>query len=275
MKLKSFNTYVINLEKDKHKWEKMQSNFKNTHIKLIRFNAIYGANLTEDDKNFKQNHITKKCNLICTDGIIGCGLSHIKLANYIINNEKNYYSLVLEDDVNPIVSNFRNEIIKEINNAPNDADIIKIYYHGACKNPNSKFLMCGSTAGYIITKKGAEKLSNFKLDFHIDWQMQQTSNFIIYNSNKILLSENVEDSTISERNILNKIDNININGLNPISWYFNQAFFKIPYFNINITFIKFMIFLYIITFLFFKLKGSIILSNFFIILIFACFFNLK
>ena len=260
MKLNSFNTYVINLKKDKQKWKKMQSNFKNTGIKLIRFNAIHGANLTDDDKIFKENHITKKCNLTCTDGMIGCGLSHIKLANYIINNDKNDYSLILEDDVNPIVSNFKNEIMKAINNAPKNADLIKIYYHGACKNPNDPLLICGSTAGYIITKKGAEKLSNFQLDFHIDWQMQQTPNFILYNSSKILLSEDTSDSSISERNILNKLDNINVKGFQKISWYLNEPLFKIPYFNINITFIKFLIFIYIITFIFFKLKGIIMLT---------------
>ena len=54
MKLNSFNTYVINLKKDNQKWEKIQSNFKNTGIKLIRFNAIHGANLTNDDKIFKK-----------------------------------------------------------------------------------------------------------------------------------------------------------------------------------------------------------------------------
>ena len=191
MELNSFNTYVINLQKDTEKWKRIQNNFKNTGIKLIRCNAIHGANLTDDDKIFKQNHITKKCNLMCTDGMIGCGLSHIKLANYIINNDTNDYSLILEDDVNPIVSNFKNEVMKAINNAPKNADVIKIYYHGACKNPNDLFLMCGSAAGYIITKKGAKKLSNFKLDFHIDVQMQQTSNFIVYNNPKILLRENI------------------------------------------------------------------------------------
>lgn len=260
MKLNSFNTYVINLKKDKQKWKKMQSNFKNTGIKLIRFNAIHGANLTDDDKIFKKNHITKKCDLICTDSMIGCGLSHIKLANNIINNDKNDYSLILEDDVNPIVSNFKNEIIKAINNAPKNADMIKIYYHGACKNPNDPFLICGSTAGYIITKKGAEKLSNFQLDFHIDWQMQQTPNFIVYTNPKILISTNIEDSNIAENNILNKVDNINVKGFQKISWYLNEPLFKIPYFNINITVIKILIFIYIITFIFFKLKGIIMLT---------------
>lgn len=259
MKLNSFNTYVINLKKDNQKWEKIQSNFKNTGIKLIRFNAIHGANLTNDDKIFKKNHTTIKCNLFCTDPMIGCGLSHIKLANYIVNNDKNDYSLILEDDVKPNVSNFKHEIMKAITNAPKNADIIKIYYHGACKHPNSPLLICGSAAGYIITKKGAEKVSNFQLYYHIDWQMQQTPNLIIYNNPKLLLSENFEDSNIAEQNILNKIDNIK--GLSPpISWYLNEPLFKIPYFNITITFIKFIILLYIITSMFFKLKGITVLT---------------
>ena len=269
MKLNTFNTYVINLKKDNEKWKKIQSNFKNTDLKLIRFNGIYGKNLTEDDKNFKKNHITKKCDLICTHGMIGCGLSHIKLANYIIKNEKNDFSLILEDDVKPIVSNFREKIIKIYNNTPNDFDIIKIYYHGACKNENisNNLLICGSTAGYILSKKGAEKLSNFKLDFHIDWQMQQKSNFNIYKSEKVLLEEDVSSSDIAEINILTKIDKLKIKGFNPISWYLNQAVLKIPYFNINISVLNFIIFLITLFTIFFKLKGFLMIL--FIVLLYG------
>lgn len=255
MILNDFNIYVINLKKDKRKWDRIKYYFQNININLIRFNAIDGKNLLENDIIFKRNHITKRCNLTCTDGMIGCGLSHIKLANYILKNDRNDFSVILEDDVRPIVSNFKNEIWKTILNSPKNYDIIKIYYHGACKNPNHPFLLCGSCAGYILSKKGAKKLSNLKLNNHIDWQLQQTSNILVVTSPKILLSENKTDSNIAEKNILSNLDNVKLRGFESISWYLNEPFFKIPYLNINVSFFKFLLLISIIAFIFLKIKG--------------------
>ena len=49
--MNKFNTYVINLENDKKKWNIMLENFKDTGIKLNRFDAIYGKTV---DKNLKK-----------------------------------------------------------------------------------------------------------------------------------------------------------------------------------------------------------------------------
>lgn len=239
-----FNTYVINLEKDVNKWKNMVDNFRTTKLKLIRFNAIYGKQLSEEDMKFKEDHTTQQCDLICTDGMIGCGLSHIKLAKHIVKTDKNDFSLILEDDVKPIIDNLKYRIIKLVNNTPKDWDIIKIYYHGFCKKPNHPLLICGSTAGYILSKKGAIKLSNIKLSYHIDWQIQQNKDIRIYKSLKPYLKEDNSISDIAENNILNKIDVFHINGFNPISWYFNQVLFKIPIINYHVTLLKICIILF-------------------------------
>ena len=75
----NFNTYVINLEKDKEKWNKIIDNFKNTGIKLNRFDAIYGKTI---DKKTKKKYTTTICNNLCPDAVVGCGISHIKLNKF-------------------------------------------------------------------------------------------------------------------------------------------------------------------------------------------------
>ena len=40
--------------------------------------------MTKEDLEFKTKNTTTRCKLFCTDGVIGCGLSHIKLAKKIL-----------------------------------------------------------------------------------------------------------------------------------------------------------------------------------------------
>ena len=80
-----FNTYVINLKNDKEKWQKINYNFKNTGIKLLRFDAIYGKTV---DKKTKKKYTSKLCNIFCPNGVVGCGISHIMLNEFIYNNHK-------------------------------------------------------------------------------------------------------------------------------------------------------------------------------------------
>lgn len=240
----TFNTYVINLKKDTKKWNQIQEDFRNTGIHLNRFNAIYGKKMTKEDLEFKKENTTTGCKLFCTDGIIGCGLSHIKLAEKILKEDTNDFALILEDDVSPRVNNFKDEIYKAVERAPKDWDIIKIYYHGFCKYPNNLFWMCGSSAGYLISKRGAKKISELKLDNHIDIQYQQSSNVNVFLHNKRLLRENILNSNLSENSFLQKYDNFKIYDhlkLNPISWYLNNSIFNIPYLNFNVTWIKLLL----------------------------------
>ena len=77
------NTYIINLEKDssnlqrtKNELKKSGFNMKNIH----RFNAVNGKNINRWDEDI---HIM--CKNICTDKMIGCGLSHINLCKELVN----------------------------------------------------------------------------------------------------------------------------------------------------------------------------------------------
>ena len=254
-----FNTYVINLQKDNQKWTEIQNNFKNTNIQLTRFDAFLGKKLTKQQQLIKNKKVTKLCKLTCSDGIIGCGLSHIELAKMIFEKDENQFALVLEDDVIPKVNNLKQKIINLAKNAPKNWDLIKIHNVGFCRKFNNPIWMCGSTAGYLLSKKGAKKLSNLKLNYHIDIQIHKNKKFNMYKSQKNLLTVNFKDSSIAKTNLLTKLAP-NIKLLNaPIIWYLNQIVFKIPYVNFNITALNLLVFLSIIAYYFYKLKGLLVI----------------
>ncbi len=271
-----FNVYVINLKQDWEKWRTIQDNFKETNLKLTRFDAVNGKSLSSQDGVLKKKQVTVSCRHLCTDSMIGNGLSHIKLAQYISRYDKYPFAVVLEDDVKPLNNNIASEIIKTVQSTPKNWDIIKIFYHGACKNPNHPLFICGATCGYIISKSGAEKLGNLKLNYHIDWQLQQTRNIHVNLSNKILLAEDSTESSIADNNFLNRFDmnhNFKIKGFNYISWYLNQPVCKIPFTNVNISFIKLLVLCYLVVFILFKFKGFAILSSILIIFILLVILN--
>lgn len=208
--------------------------------------------------------------------MIGCGLSHIRLADYIINNDKNSFAVVLEDDVKPTITNFREMVIETVRETPGNWDIIKLNYHGACQNPNNPFLLCGSTSGYIISRTGLYKLSNLRLKYHIDWQIQIDKNINIYLSKKRLLNEDTRNSTIAETNFVAGIDKvIKIRGLNHLSWYLNQPVCRIPFLDYNVSFIKLFLIIATIVYILYEKKGLFILMVVLLFYIFLYILNRK
>lgn len=70
------NTYVINLDKDVKRMNNMKKLLNNN---FIRFPAVYGKNLSNDELN---KNITTLCKyLLCNHAIVGCALSHISGKN--------------------------------------------------------------------------------------------------------------------------------------------------------------------------------------------------
>src|SRR5439155_22840789 len=173
--------YVINLKHNKNKWKEIQKAFKNTPLKLNRFDAIYGKNLTDEEI---KKVTTNFCYYFCSPGMIGCWLSHYKIWQQIIkNNEDNV--LILEDDAYP-TENFNKrlkEILKEIppnydlvyfgcsGSCDQEFDWINNLYYGKNKtvyynNKKLKNLIRPTkpfyTHAYLISNKGAKKFINNK-----------------------------------------------------------------------------------------------------------------
>lgn len=243
----NFNTYVINLEKDKNKWKTMVENFKNTDIDIIRFNAIYGRNINKSLLNTK---LKKFCKYFCPNPVVGCGLSHILLSEHFLKNDNNDFCLVLEDDVTPLFKNIKNEIYKIIYEIGNKKwDVIKLCCFGYCnydnisiKNKNTTF----STASYLLSRRGANKIKNIKLFTHID--LQYNFHLNIYISKYPIFITDVSDSETSEDNkFINNIFTYKINDYTPpLSWIIQEKVLMLPYINFNITVIHLIILLVII-----------------------------
>lgn len=107
------------------------------------------------------------CQLTCPKTVIGCGLSHILLAERL-SNEGVPIALVLEDDAYPIEPYIDFEEI--VRSAPVDWEMIKLHCDMRCKDGTVDAKGKLSAAAYILNKKGIEKVKNIKLLTHVDGQ---------------------------------------------------------------------------------------------------------
>ena len=240
-----FNTYVINLEKDVQKFNSIKEKYKNVDIDIIRFNAIYGKHIKDE----YDNYITKTCKYTCPYSAIGCGLSHILLSEYLYNNDKNEYALVIEDDSFPKIKNLKNKIKEVVDKAPKDWEYIMLYCQGLCnskKKYDRNMFFRGSTAAYLINKKGQKKLKNLKLKDHIDLQIYKNSNIKVYKFNKNLFytDESVSYNRVNNNyKILDLYDKyynyLKLNETkiltNEPSFFINFKSCKIPFLNIELS----------------------------------------
>lgn len=149
------------------KWKKYES-FMNK--------KSYQKLLTSIKNNYRDYHHD------LTAGSVGCFLSHLNICNYIVKNSLPL-SLILEDDTQPLISNFKEYLFHLLNFVPNDADIVLLHYilphkkeeniYGINKfiskcNPSNFQFWCLDS--YLLTYKGAVKiLENFEtIDIQYD-----------------------------------------------------------------------------------------------------------
>jgi GR25 family glycosyltransferase involved in LPS biosynthesis len=228
----SFNTYVINLKNDIEKWNRIKKDLNKIYINPIRFEAINGNDITAYD----DTEVTLLCNNFCPNSVKGCGLSHINVAKKFLKEDKNDYCLILEDDAVPKVYNLKN-IIPKISRKYKNWDIIKLHCIFDCNinkvNPLSK-IFSGSNVAFLLSRKGAKKISNEKVNWHIDIQFNMKENLNIYIHKPYLFTTYYNNSS----NVTNKmnIDFLNNNKIMniPLSYLLNVKILKIPYIEYNI-----------------------------------------
>lgn len=168
--------FIINLDKDVKRltnaYEQLDKyEFKNYE----KFTGIYGKQLSIDEINDNTTFIGK---LLASKSMIGCGLSHIKLWQKIVN-ENIELSLILEDDF-IFHDDFKNKLDNILLNIPNNN--YHLIYLSSCIFQNKylklydindyfyKQLFIVQTLSYIITLDGAKKLLKYinKVSYHID-----------------------------------------------------------------------------------------------------------
>jgi glycosyl transferase family 25 len=191
--------YVINLERSKERWENCMRQAKKYHLDLERFTAIDGSKLTLKQRK----HVHPLCEyLLCSNGMIGCGLSHLFILKKIID-EKIPIVLVLEDDFI-----WRDDTIDKLNQIQHfDKGMVKLTCMGPyCssspyKNEEPKLspfplLNTAYLIRYTQAKQIYEKVD--KMFYHIDFQYSMISKYYsipIYYYNCIDVG-GMKDSTI-------------------------------------------------------------------------------
>ena len=208
----NMKTFVVNLNRRKDRLEKFQ---KISPLKCERFDAVDGKLLKP---NIYLQRIFENNNYNMRDGIVGCALSHIKLAINCVNSKVDTFC-ILEDDVT-FVHDFLRKFKHVLNNLPPDWDMI---YLGHILSKNFSYtemtkkdlpilekwskgrslrMSLGGTHAYMINKKGSEKLLEFinknGMTNAIDTVQQKSIGElnVYYCNPRIVLSNHLDDTDI-------------------------------------------------------------------------------
>lgn len=212
------HVYVINLAKDTERLAKIDSNLKQYGINYHKVNAIYGKEALADPKMSK--NITTMCKIFCSYGIIGCYLSHSMLWEKLAKDDSAEYYIVLEDDAR-FTDDTKNVIVQALRKHPTTFDLLSLFTFNdhlsiACfEQPitdDGKYKMCRnplmlSTLGYIISKKGAQRLldivgkrAKYHIDFVLNWNQQKGVRYFVTSPN-VIVNDGFFDSNLLGDNI--------------------------------------------------------------------------
>jgi len=247
------NVYLINMDKDTDRLKIVTKECDKVNIKFERFPGLKVSDLSQ---NILDKYIPIEIQKYGTNGMIGCGLSHIFIWQDAI--KKNYKNiLVLEDDIY-FTDDFNEYLDNVIEELPKDYDILYLGYKDTiCEAPiysNFNYIYKPEfpllTHAMIISNKGLKKLLNLirKIDHHIDWLIAYNINKLnIYASKKKIVNQIWESSYNSNLKIKSfpKIINYYLDQVNdcnniPQSYEFNFQLYK--YKDYKITKITYCIF---------------------------------
>ena len=201
------NIYVINLKKDMERLNKVTQEFNKYSIKFNRFEGVYGKDLSKKEIEKNVSFIGK--NLLCHRSMVGCYLSHVNLWKKLIDDEKNYFYLIFEDDFYIKDFNSLSKLYNAFKDKKIDKDFLSMFvmHTDFCVSKIEemdgvkicKKIFPFTLAGYFITKKRAinllKRLSN-KIYYHIDITLVYLSKLYkdceIYNTYNNLIDLNDE-----------------------------------------------------------------------------------
>ena len=229
--------FIINLENHPKNYQRCLNELeKVTDLNNVhRFNAINGNNM---NINNYDNHLYYFSKKIYSKKLIAIALSHILLCKYLYENYDNEYFLICEDDIKiEFNDDLQEKLYKIIKNYPKDFDIINLNWTGICTENKRSKKNCGSTACYLISRKGCLKKSKLKIYHHID--LQRNKDLITYTGPNLV--------NTYERNCgIKLIDNSKIKiGYKPLRFWINSTP-KINIYGISIPDIFFDLFLYLL-----------------------------
>lgn len=173
---------IINLDRDVERFENAIKQLKGFEESIVRYSAINGKELNLNDiditpyTRYLIEHPNNRCShqQINSVGGIGCYLSHCNVWNMYQDSVEGGV-LVFEDDLN-VNEDFKDELIRILNNIPNDCDVLSFGYLGLLEkskmmdnvNKSSSFFF--GLQGYYISNQGMKKLLQraFPIEVHLD-----------------------------------------------------------------------------------------------------------
>jgi len=185
--LSEFPVLVVNLNRRQDRWNSISEHLKSKNItNFEKFEAVDGRELTLTNE---LKYLFRGNDFNFRRGVIGCALSHIKIWRRLINDPKNNYYIVLEDDAE-LVDNFDSKLnlmlqyIKQ-HSCPDVVMLGHFFMNGKPERSNehpSGFELFdfnnfrGGTYGYIVSKAAAWKYTQIVntdgVQNGIDWFMK-------------------------------------------------------------------------------------------------------
>tara|TARA_E500000178_G_C17027753_1_gene758917 strand:+ start:198 stop:962 length:765 start_codon:yes stop_codon:yes gene_type:complete len=180
-------TYIVNLDKDKHRFNSISKELKRENINFKRFSAIFGKDLDLNSERC-QKFFSKKAIKELKAGQMGCSMSHIILWEEIATKNNDNIYMILEDDA-VLPKNFNKEVMKYIKEMPDNWDMLLLGANSLIGKKYSENLLYTDisikkngnygTYAYLIKPKSAQKLLKTceKMDKTIDHYLNK--NFYI------------------------------------------------------------------------------------------------
>lgn len=262
--------YVINLDRSRERLEEITKNLRDQEIMFERVAATDGNKLS---RRRRRENATFFCANFCTDGQLGCGMSHMKIWKAIVKDGVES-ALILEDDAR-LTDNFMAKLSSVWSEIPSDFDIVYIGCLIGCEYDGRDSLLSKMLSGrltpfsnktdawkristhvfvpsfplgthcYIISLKGAAKLLGLtegKVDGHIDFQIQEHSEkikmYAIHPTMAVQIQKQ-SSSTITTGAFplipMRILDSIYVDGNMSLSYFINCPAFQIGPYVVNTT----------------------------------------
>lgn len=215
-----FESYFINLDRQKERKDYMEKQFKQNGINVTRYSAIDKKNMDDAFLNdLEEKNIINSAKGIQRQkkvGSLACLLSHNYLWKdlYDKNKNKDKFFLIFEDDCK-ILPGFNDKLQEAIRNAPEDWDMIWLGYNKIKGEKISDYYFkpkVGFFVGYncqhhcyLVRTKGIPKLLDIIFPVKSNFNTKDTvlrKNFHKFNAyfyNEKLAVQDLNEFPISER----------------------------------------------------------------------------
>lgn len=240
------NVYVINMDKDTERMKTVSNTLNTNNITFERFSAVNGAQL---DQSERDKYLTKFCDLMVPNSVIGCAISHYKLWQKVVDENLDNV-LIFEDDIF-FIDNYEDVLKPALDQLPTNWDIFYLGCTGLCdkdkqyKNPfNLLFYLFKNTKqefhsdnlfvpeyglsahAYALSNKGCRKLLSIikRINHHIDTMIAMNANKLeIYACHPNIAYQRSDDSNIADNGFPTICNNV-------LSKYKDEKNFKYSYY---------------------------------------------